>query len=101
MNDTDRDINSHANVTTPYDQDDLSETTKMSKLIAAYEAELQMRIREYEWAVDSAIELLQQNRGRVTTHLGHNLANRATDLSVVAARVEAAQVALTTIKELA
>jgi hypothetical protein len=42
--------------------------------------------------------LLQQNRDRVTTHLGHNLANRATDLSVIAAKVEAAQIALATIK---
>jgi hypothetical protein len=57
-----------------------------------------MRIREYELAVDSAIELLQHNRDRVTTHLGHNLANRATDLSVIAAKVEAAQIALATIK---
>ena len=73
----------------------------MNKLIAAYEAELAMRIREYEIAVDSAIELLNQGKGRASTHLGHNLANRATDLSVIAAKVEAAQVALTTIKEMA
>lgn len=71
----------------------------MTNLIKAYEAELAMRIREYEIAVDSAIELLNQGRGRVSTHLGHNLANRATDLSVIAAKVEAAQVALATIRE--
>jgi len=71
----------------------------MDKLMRAYEAELKNRIQQYELAVDQAIELLKQGRGRVTTHLGHNLANRATDLSVIAAQVEAAQVALSTIKE--
>lgn len=72
-----------------------------NKLIAAYQAEVEMRIREYEMAVDQAIELLKQGRDRASTHLGHNLANRATDLSVIAAKVEAAQVALATIKEMA
>jgi hypothetical protein len=70
----------------------------MTKLIEAYEAELAMRLREYENAVDSAIDLLKGGRGRASTHLGHNLANRATDLSVIAAKVESTQVALATIK---
>ena len=60
-----------------------------------------MRIEEYRIAVGAAIELLKRSRdAAATTHLGHNLANRATELSVIAAKVEAAQVALATIKEL-
>jgi hypothetical protein len=72
-----------------------------AKLTAAYEAELKMRIREYELACDQAIELIQRGKQRASTHLGHNLANRATDLSVIAAKVEAAQIALTTIESFA
>lgn len=51
--------------------------------------ELAMQTENYERAIDAAIELLQGYKGRKPSdHLGHNLANRATDLSSLAGKIE-------------
>lgn len=58
-------------------------------LIDGLKAELAMRQNEYTLAIDQAIERLQQAKGRAaSTHLGHNLANNATELSTIAAKIE-------------
>jgi len=44
----------------------------------------------YDQVIGSAIALLQQARNKPTSdHLGHNLANKATDLSVLAGKIAA------------
>jgi hypothetical protein len=73
----------------------------MEAIIKGFEAEIEMQERRYRLAIEHAIERLQGYAARETasTHLGHNLANHATELSEIAARIEAAKMALAFIKE--
>ncbi len=65
----------------------------------AMQAEKEMRIREYEILINHAIERLQDAKNRTpSTHLGHNLGNDAHNLSVAAAKIEAATSALNFLK---
>lgn len=66
----------------------------------AFKAELEMRNDEYLHAMARGIDLLQGAFNRPpSTHVGHNLANIATDLSVIAGKIEAAKSALMFIEE--
>lgn len=59
--------------------------------LVAMTMEARNRQAEFDLAIDQAIELLQTAKGRpASTHLGLNLANRATDLSAIAGKVEMA-----------
>lgn len=70
-------------------------------IIENLKAELEILDRQYELAIHHAISLLEQGAGRVTTHLGHNLANRATDLSVIAGKREEVAAILSTLETIA
>lgn len=61
--------------------------------------EVKHKIQEYELACDRGIRLLQDARGRSSTHTGHNLASVAQELAVAAAKVEMAQNVLASLGE--
>lgn len=53
------------------------------------ERELEQLSNRYDHAIDHAISLLQQAKGRkASDHLGHNLGNRAAELSALAGKIE-------------
>jgi hypothetical protein len=57
--------------------------------IEALEQEINLLNSKWQIAMEQAIELVKRYEGRqVSTHLGHNLANAATELSEIAAKVE-------------
>lgn len=61
----------------------------MSETLNALDRELLLLNKRYHLAISQAIDLLNGYDGRLpTTHLGHNLANRATDLSELAAKID-------------
>ena len=61
----------------------------------ALTAEQAMRTREYNLLIESAIERLQAaKKNKPSTHLGHNLGSLAHEISVAAAKVDAAEAAL-------
>lgn len=71
-------------------------------LIQALESEIAMLDRSYELTVGQAHSLLDSYAGRMaSTHLGHNLANRATELSELAAKREQTVRILASVKEMA
>jgi hypothetical protein len=53
-------------------------------------SELSMLKDNYASAIRSATDLLERDGGvdRVSTHLGHNLASRAAELSVLAGKID-------------
>lgn len=56
----------------------------------ALKAEIAHREAEFETMIDAAIDLLRNAKDRdASTHLGHNLANRATDLAALAGKIDA------------
>ena len=57
-------------------------------LIETLSAELAMLNENYALLVAQAIRLLEDDGKRVSTHLGHNLGNRAAELSVIAGQIE-------------
>lgn len=63
----------------------------MEKMIEALKAELEMRQAEYRQAAKRAADVVADYSGKpgYSTHFGHNLASVATDLSVIAGRIEA------------
>lgn len=66
----------------------------MQQLLNDLRQELEMREQGYKIIVEQAVRLLQDEGSRtVSTHLGHNLASRANELSVASSRIE-------TVKEL-
>ena len=57
--------------------------------LEAIDREIELLTRRYKLAIEQAIDLLNSRDKRLpTTHLGHNLANRATDLSELAAKID-------------
>lgn len=66
----------------------------------AFEREAIMRSTEYHLAIERAESMLAEYKARAlpSTHLGHNLANVATDLSVAAGKFEAALAAASFLK---
>lgn len=65
------------------------------QLIEAYTQEVKIKENAYALAIDQAIDLLKAAKDRkATTHLGHNLGNRAAELSVIAAQLDATEMAL-------
>ena len=66
----------------------------LEQLLGDLQQELEMREEGYKLLVQQAVRLLTDEGSRtVSTHLGHNLASRASDLSAAASRIE-------TVKEL-
>ena len=59
------------------------------EVIETLEHEVNILNTRWQLAMERATELVKRYEGRqVSTHLGHNLANCATELSEIAARVE-------------
>lgn len=65
-----------------------------TSLITSLKRELAMQTENYAQGITRGIEMLQDRAealragGRPSTHLGHNLANVATDLAALAAKIE-------------
>jgi hypothetical protein len=71
------------------------EKMPQNPLVKVFSSEIDARRREYDKAIDRAIRLLQDaKKDRPSTPLGHELATHATGLSIIAARLEAAKIAL-------
>ena len=59
------------------------------KLMTALQAELAMLNENYALEIRSAVRLLEDSKDRsASSHLGHNLGNRATELSVLAGKID-------------
>lgn len=70
----------------------LDELKKQNAIKLATEREMAMRTEEYHNAIRIAINSLEQALEHpVSTHVGHNLAAHAHDISVAAAKVESAE----------
>lgn len=69
-------------------------------MLEGLQAELEMRQREYAHAIDHAIDRLKDYKGRApSTHLGHNLANHATELATLAGKIEMVENTIRWMKE--
>jgi hypothetical protein len=62
------------------------------KMIEDLEKELEVLMESWKLAMSQAINLIEHHAGRqVSTHLGHNLGNRAAELSELAAKIDQTQ----------
>jgi hypothetical protein len=67
----------------------------MNPMITALTAEVEMLNASYVLAIEQTQRLLSDSIGRTpSTHLGHNLASRAAELSVIAGKLETAKATL-------
>jgi hypothetical protein len=64
-------------------------------LKALLKSELENLERSYQLAIDGAIALLQNER--TSMHLGHNLASRANEISVLAGKIESTRTMIFTL----
>lgn len=73
---------------------------KRDKMIETLESELAILNRNWQNAMEQANRLLESYTGRqVSTHLGHNLGNRAAELSEIAAKIDQTQRILAYVRE--
>lgn len=70
------------------------------KIIETLESELSLLMNSWTLAMSQAIGLIENYAGRqVSTHLGHNLGNRAAELSEIAAKIDQTQRILAFVRE--
>lgn len=62
----------------------------MATIKEVFDSEIEIQKRSYELTIERGIRMLKEARQSLvaSTHLGHNLANVATELSVISAKIE-------------
>jgi hypothetical protein len=70
------------------------------KMIEDLEKELEVLMESWKLAMSQATNLIESYAGRqVSTHLGHNLGNRAAELSELAAKIDQTQKILAYVRQ--
>jgi hypothetical protein len=70
------------------------------KIIEALEQEIAVLNSSWQLAIGNTLSCIKSYEGRqVSTHLGHNLGNRAAELSEIAAKIDQTQRILAFVRE--